>query len=168
MSRWKTVFAASLACATLLFAGGKEEAAVRLRIQEFQEAFNKHDAKALAAFFTKEGDLIGPTGVVATGSANIGKLITSEMEDIAHNAKTTLTVQRIRFLKPDICIVNMLADFTGGVAADGRSIPPIKALATIVAFKTGNAWMWEAGRLMLPTKPLPPAEQTAAPGTVPQ
>ena len=164
MTKWKMAAAGVLACATLVFAANKEEEGVRKRIQEFQDTFNKHDAKALAAFWTPEGDLINPVGMTATGPAEIEKLIASDLENIIRGAKSTFTIQKIRFLKPDVCVVNMVHDFSGGKAPDGSAMPPGKALVTGVGSKVGTTWMWEAARPMIPfVPPTPPATQTAAP-----
>jgi uncharacterized protein (TIGR02246 family) len=164
MTQWRLMIAASLACAMLAFAGPKDEEAVKKRVQEFQDAFNKHDAKALSAFWTKDGDLINPAGMTATGPAEIEKLIQSDLDNIIRGATSTFTVNKLHFIKPDVCVANMTHEFSGGKAPDGSMLPPGKALVTGIAVKQSNTWMWEAGRPMIPfTPPGPPPTQAAAP-----
>ena len=132
---WKLAVVAALGGAVLAFAGNKDEDAVKKRIGEFQEAFNKHDAKAIAAFWTKDGDLVNPIGVSASGPADIQKLVQSDLDNIIHGATSAFTVQKVRFVKPDICIVNMTHEFSGGKLPDGTLLPSGKALVTGVASK---------------------------------
>src|SRR5690242_4541695 len=58
--------------------GGAEDAAIRKRHDEWCDAWNKHDPKAMAAFWTADGDLINPFGRHAKGTAEIEKLFTEE------------------------------------------------------------------------------------------
>jgi uncharacterized protein (TIGR02246 family) len=63
--------------ATLATADAKDEspetAAVRKTAEEFTQAFNKGDAKALAAFWTKDGEYVGPDGETLRGREAIEK-----------------------------------------------------------------------------------------------
>jgi hypothetical protein len=51
-------------------------AAVRKTADEFAKAFNKGDAKAVAAFWTKEGEYVGPDGEVIRGREALEKQYT--------------------------------------------------------------------------------------------
>jgi uncharacterized protein (TIGR02246 family) len=150
MAQWNTFIATVIAGSTLLLAAAKEDNAVLKRVLEFQEAMNRQDARALAGFWTQEGDLISPSGAVASGPAEIEKLYEADFENFLLGATSTFTIQKIRFLKPDLCIVNMTHDFTGGKLPDGTPMTPGRALVTGVASKQGGNWMREAARPMIP------------------
>jgi uncharacterized protein (TIGR02246 family) len=51
----------------------QEDAELRKTAEEFVKAFNKGDAKALAGFWTKEGEYVGPDGETLRGRAHIEK-----------------------------------------------------------------------------------------------
>jgi uncharacterized protein (TIGR02246 family) len=72
-------------------------AAIRKTAGEFAEAFNKGDAKALAAFWTKEGEYIGPDGETLRGRDAIEK----EYVEFFKNhpkAKIAVHVESVRLL----------------------------------------------------------------------
>src|SRR3954465_3188921 len=67
--------AASLGGAGPIGAASKDEDAVRARVGEFIALFNKHDAKAMSAFWVEDGSLVNPAGGVGRGPAEIEKVI---------------------------------------------------------------------------------------------
>jgi uncharacterized protein (TIGR02246 family) len=67
-----------------------EIAAVRKTAGEFTRAFNAGDAKAVAAFWTKNGEYIGPDGETVRGRPAIEKLYAEFFKD---NPKAHLEVQ---------------------------------------------------------------------------
>jgi uncharacterized protein (TIGR02246 family) len=74
-----------------------EVAAVKKTAEEFTRAFNKGDAKAVAAFWTKEGEYVGPDGDTVRGRDEIEK---SYAEFFKQNPKATIEVevQSVRLL----------------------------------------------------------------------
>jgi uncharacterized protein (TIGR02246 family) len=67
-----------------------EMAAVRKTADEFTRAFNAGDARAVAAFWTKDGEFVGPDGETVRGRADIEKLYT---EFFRANPKARLEAQ---------------------------------------------------------------------------
>ncbi|MFG0262667.1 MAG: YybH family protein [Novipirellula sp. JB048] len=64
-------------------------AAIRAQSVAFVEAFNQHDAKAVAAFWTEDGEFIDDAGVKFSGRDEIEK---SYAEAFAHNPGVTLRI----------------------------------------------------------------------------
>jgi len=54
-----------------LLAKESDEAGIRATDEVFAAAWNKHDAKAMAATWAKDGDLVNPFGRVAKGRAEV-------------------------------------------------------------------------------------------------
>ena len=79
----------------------KELAAVRKTADEFTAAFNRGDAKAVAAFWTQEGEMIGADGETIKGRAAIEK---SYRDFFKENPKAKLEVH--------IANVRMLGKYT--------------------------------------------------------
>jgi uncharacterized protein (TIGR02246 family) len=74
-----------------------EEAAVRKTAEAFTKAFNSGDAKAVAAFWTPDGEYTGPDGETLRGRAAIEKAYV-EFFKKAPKAQVDVTIESIRIL----------------------------------------------------------------------
>src|ERR1700685_4020315 len=75
----------------------EDEAAIRKSVESYTAAFNKRDAKAIAAHWLPEAVYIDPdSGKNIVGRAAIEKHFTAVFKDIK-NVKLTVSVQSIRF-----------------------------------------------------------------------
>ena len=133
--------------------GPQDEGAIRKQIEQYQEAWNNHDATALAAHFDLDGDQILPGRPIVSGRADLEKRWREHFSGMAQGRRITLTVDSIRFLKPDVAIINTSAEFTGGRDPEGREIPPGQDRGTWVIIKKGDQWLLTALRVMGPQSP---------------
>ena len=162
----KLILSATLALSTACFVANKGEDALRKRISDFQEAFNKHDAKAAAEFFAEDGDLINPMGVTGRGRAEVEKVVAGDLANFIRDGKTTFTITNIRFVKSDVAVVDMTHEVSGVHGPDGKEMPAMKVLVTGVAVMKKDMWWWVAARPMVPfTPPAPPPSMPAADST---
>jgi uncharacterized protein (TIGR02246 family) len=143
-------------------AGQKEEdAAIRKRHEEWIAAWNKHDPKLMAAFWTADGDLIDPFGKQAQGPQAIEKFFEGEHTGNGVMVGTTYagTVDNVRLIDKDAAVVDVTAEVSGMKGADGVVKPPLKHHVTWVAKKTGGKWMAIAARPCIPASPpaVPPS-----------
>jgi len=116
------------------------EAAIQKQAEEFVAAFNKGDAKALAEFWTEEGDYIDAVGRQRKGR----KAITEAYEKLfaaKKGAKLNITVLARRFVKPDFAIEDGLTEV---FPADGG--PPSTARDTLVHVKQDGRWLVDTVR----------------------
>ncbi len=127
----------------------QEEEAIRMQVEQFEEAWNIGDAYLLAAHFDSAGDQILPGHPVVRGRAELEEWWSEHYSRMAEGRKISLTVNSLRFLKPDVAIVNVSAEFTGGHDPEGREIPPGRDRATYVMIKTGDQWLLAALRVMV-------------------
>src|SRR5262245_3768726 len=81
----------------------KEELGKGARAKEFIEAFNKGDAKAVAAFWTPDGDYVDQVGRHIKGRAAIEKLY-EKVFAARKGAKLTITVASARLVTPDVAL----------------------------------------------------------------
>ena len=139
-----------------LFAANKEEDAFRKRVAEFQDAWNKRDAKAIAGFWAEDGDLINPMGIAAKGRMEVEKVVAGDLENVIRDGKSTFTITQIRFLKPDVVVCDMTHEISGAHDPHGSEMPSMKVLVTGVGIKKGGTWWWVAARPMIPFTPPPP------------
>ena len=149
---WATMGWALLTAAVLYAQGGQsaDDAAIRKQIDQFAASWNKADAKATAQFFTDDGDYVSSTGQRGDGRAGVEKILAQQFSGVYKGATLKNTVTSIRFLKPDVAIVNGSFEVSGMQGPDGKALPVRKGLSTMVAVKQGDKWLYAALRGMVP------------------
>jgi uncharacterized protein (TIGR02246 family) len=110
------------------------------RAQEFIAAFNKGDAKALAAFWTPDGDYVDQVGRLYRGRAAIEKLYAKVLPE-QKGAKLTVTVTSARMVGTDVALEDGITEVT---PADGG--PPTVAQFAAVLVKKDGVWYFESVR----------------------
>ncbi len=139
-----------------------DDVAIKKQFEALSAAFTAKDAKAVAALFAEDGDLINPSGVYAKGRADIEKVAASDIEHFLSKGVNTFTVTDIRMLRSDIAIVNATHVVSGIKGPDGSAQPDLKVLVTVVDVKKGGKWLALAARPMIPFVPPAPAAAPAA------
>src|SRR3984957_17808971 len=112
----------------------KEEAGLLKRAEAFVEAFHKGDAKAVAAFWTTDGDYTDLTGKRLTGREEIEKSFTAFFTE-NKGAKVRIEIESLRFITPEVAIEDGM---TAVLSPDGG--PPSRAKYTIVNVKKDGQW----------------------------
>lgn len=109
------------------------KAAIHANAEGFVEAFHKGDAKAVASFWTADGDLTDSSGRTLKGREAIQKAFTNLF---AENKGLKLQVEgeSLRFVTPDVAIEE---GTTAVIPADG---PPNRARYTIIHVKKDGQW----------------------------
>lgn len=115
-------------------------AAIRQAGGKFAEAFNRGDAKAVAALWTPDGEYIDESGQRYAGRAEIEK---AYAEFFAANPKATLQMQidSLRKLSADTAI----EDGQAAVEAPAGSAPT-SSNYSVVHVKTGGQWLMGSAR----------------------
>jgi uncharacterized protein (TIGR02246 family) len=131
------------------------EAQVRARVDEFAAAWNKHDPTALAYFWSVDGDLINPFGRKAKGLTEIQRLFQDEHNGAMKNSTFTVTAESVRFLAPDLALVDMDSEVAGVAAPDGTT-STIKPHVFSVMRKSGGKWWISSARAFSYLAPPPP------------
>ena len=128
----------------------EDESAIRRQIDQFTAAWNKADAKATAQCFTDDADYISSTGQKGDGRAGIEKVLAEQFAGVYKGATLKTTITSIRFLKPDVAIVNGSFEVSAMKSPDGKELPVRKGLSTNIAAKQGDKWLIAALRGMVP------------------
>jgi len=122
-----------------------EEASIRKVIDAEEDAWNRGDAKAFAARFQQEGTYTDVFGLVSRSRADLEKRQVEFFSSVFKGSRLALKVRRVRFLRPDVAIVDIDTEVSGF-----RKLPPVvyvdaeKVLRTRlqqVMAKTGTDWM---------------------------
>jgi len=118
-----------------------DEAAIRDVVQtRQQEAWNQHDAKAYAALFAEDGDLVNVVGWWWKGRKEIESKLTDAFAFVFRESTLTITQADVRFLAPEIAVAHVRWTMTG--AKTPPMIPePREGLQTLVLQKLGGKWM---------------------------
>jgi uncharacterized protein (TIGR02246 family) len=112
-----------------------DDAAIQKNAEAFVEAFHKGDAKAVAAFWTVDGDYTDQLGKRLSGREAIEK---SFAEFFAENkgAKLRIEIDSIKFITAEVAIEDGM---TAVITPDGA--PPSRAKYTIVHVKKDGKWL---------------------------
>ena len=128
----------------------QKEAEIRQRVQEYENAYNRGDAKALASIYAVDASHTYAIGITHRGRLEIEKGLDEFFAGIMKGTQMKLTPEVIRFPKDDIAIENASFIMTGLKMQDGTEIPPIKGLCLAVYQKQGNEWFAVAVQCMIP------------------
>jgi uncharacterized protein (TIGR02246 family) len=118
----------------------KDERDIAANDEAFVKAFNAGDAKAIAATFTEDAELIDEDGNAFEGREAIAAMFATGFE--AHpGTKIALKNDPIKFLGPETALVRGRAEVT---PADGSS--PDVSRYTVIFVKRGGAWLQASSR----------------------
>ncbi len=137
-----------------------DEKALKARADEFVAAWDKDDAKGLAAIFAPDGDLINPFGRVAQGRAEVEKLFAEEHATFTKATHYGIVRLNTRLVSADAAVQDWDVEMTGMKGPDGAALPPLKHHVTVVYAKSGGKWWAVAARpaVAVPPPGPPPAK----------
>jgi len=122
-----------------------EERAIRALILEWRKAYQNHDAKQLAALETPEVEVLDRFGKLRlpAGRNENETLWSDTFEAVSRSTRPpTVTVDHIRFLRPDVALVQASWQFPEGILlVDGDRIAPFSQVDTYVVIKSQNGWL---------------------------
>ncbi len=144
---WKTLLAAGLTAALLPAAWpqdkaqGANEAAIRRTVADFDQSFSSHNAHGTAMTFAEDGDFTNMLGVHKRGRKDIEERFTALYAGTLKQARRTDTVRSIRFMTPEVAVVDADTVITNTRGAGGSIIPLRKGLMTVVMTKHDGMWL---------------------------
>jgi uncharacterized protein (TIGR02246 family) len=116
--------------------------AVRERLDELVDAYNRHDPEAVAAMFTSSADVASMSRF--EGREQIEQFFRNlEGDPIEPISPTAL----IRFLRPDVAVIDIETMLSGVVGVNGVVLPDMMVKAFFVASKQNDRWFFEALRV---------------------
>ena len=118
------------------------EASDRQAIQgvmdRFEDAWNRHDAKAFAAVFAEDADFTNWRGTGASGRSKIEEFHAPMFATIFKNSHQKYTDIRTRFVRPDVAAVDVRWEMTGATDPQGNPRPERQDLLNFVMAKNGG------------------------------
>ena len=97
---------------------------VNALLKSVETAFNKGDAKAAAALFAEDADVINPAGVTGRGRPAIEKVISADMTSVLKGSKNQkFTAENVRELAPTAWLVDATHEVPTMAMPDGTTKP---------------------------------------------
>jgi uncharacterized protein (TIGR02246 family) len=119
-----------------------DEAAIKTVIAEhFMAGWNAHDAHLFASAFAADADFTNVRGMSASGRENIEQFHAQAFQKMFMQSHQTDEVKQIRFLKPDVAVVDVRWEMTGSLTPEGSMSPPRSGLLDLVFTATGGNWL---------------------------
>jgi len=107
----------------------QEEQAIRDVLARFYEGWNAHDANKMVSVYADDVDHINTYAEWHKGKPAIKDSITRFHAGPGKNSDKTFTIEKIRFIKPDVAVVQV------------RSLSTVGNLGTYVMTKDTGAWL---------------------------
>ena len=117
----------------------KDEAAIHAQVAAYEAAINGRDPHALTALFTPEADFVFFDGPRVVGRELIVARTSSVFAEWPSTMRFTLEVNSVRFLRPDVALVETKAGFSEGEMRSNRG--------TALLERRGGKWLWTALRV---------------------
>ncbi len=144
------VFVFGVVSATEMRTSAVDDAALRSIVPNFEMAWTKCDAKALALLWTEDGDLQSPYGSFAKGRREIEKFYGDTFDSGYCGSSGTGKIEHIRFVQKNVAIIDGTWDIRGAHNQDGHGAPAEKGRFTAFLIKRNGAWLIVAQREMIP------------------
>jgi uncharacterized protein (TIGR02246 family) len=127
-----------------------DEAAIRNMLTDFTVHWHDSDAQGLAMFWTPDGDFINPDGMYLKGRQQIQGFYAQAFSMGYAGSQATATVEHIRFLKPDLALIDGKFGISGAVSKDRQPLPVEKGYFTAVVKEESGRWWIVSNREMEP------------------
>jgi uncharacterized protein (TIGR02246 family) len=124
----------------------QDESAVRSLGDTFAKAFVEKNAELRASLFTENGTFVTPTGGFWQGRVAMVKDFGTEAQAVNGTTQAVFSNYRVRFIKPDVAVVDAILTVHNVNGPDGTIIPVIPINFFYVAARHGDKWLIEDGR----------------------
>jgi uncharacterized protein (TIGR02246 family) len=122
-------------------------ASIKQMMAKLDVAYDKRDAAAYAEQYLEDADFLWTTGVLSKDRNEIQQQVVNSFKLIPSGYKHISTIERIRFLNPDIAIGDGTTKFVREGASENEK-PFWIARSTCVYKKEKGQWLCSAVRLI--------------------
>jgi uncharacterized protein (TIGR02246 family) len=117
-----------------------DEDEIRKTQSRWDDAWNRHDIKALSALVAEDVRFVNVAGVVLTGRDEFERLQTRTHAIQFRESVRTVTATDVKFLSADIAVAHVSWGMRGDKNADGTPRPPRNGVMMQVLVKRGGGW----------------------------
>jgi uncharacterized protein (TIGR02246 family) len=119
-----------------------DKSTIEALVAKFNDAWNRHDAHALAALFAEDADFTNVRGDHADGRKAIEDMHAPLFAGfVFKDSHLTGELRSVRFLKPDIAVADVDWEMTGAGGPGGVVRPPRKGLLDCVLAGASGNWL---------------------------
>ncbi|MEO9226393.1 MAG: SgcJ/EcaC family oxidoreductase [Gemmatimonadaceae bacterium] len=149
--------ALAMTTGTTAVAQPSDEAEVRAVATQQGDTWTRHDAKAYAALFTEDCDVVNVLGWWWKGRADLDSKLTTGFSYVFKESRLTITDVKVRFVTPGIAIAHAMWTMTGARSPTGIQTPPSAGIQTLVLTKQDGHWLISAFQNTngVPERPFP-------------
>lgn len=137
----------------LALAQEPEETAIRARVKEYVAAYNRGDAKGVAAIYAEDGTHTYATGFTHRGRPEIEKGLRDSLAGPLKGTQIAITPERIRLLGEAVAVEEATFLLSGLKTAAGVQAGDVKGLCLGVYQKQGQRWFAAAVQCFVPPPP---------------
>jgi uncharacterized protein (TIGR02246 family) len=112
----------------------------------FQEAWNRHDMKSLAALVAEDVDFVTVSGTWLRGRRDFEESHSRAHAMMFKESVLTTTDVQVKVLKPDIALVHVSWGMKGDKDPDGTPRQPRRGILTEVVTKHDSRWLIQASQ----------------------
>jgi uncharacterized protein (TIGR02246 family) len=130
----------------------EEEATVRGLYVRMNDGWNRGDGNDAAAVFAEDGEMVSGDGTYWNGRSEIAKYLTRALTGPVRGSRLVATVLDVRFLRPDVALMRLRADFVPLGASEPA--PERRAVHSILAARDAGKWhvaLFQATRILSPS-----------------
>lgn len=134
-----------LSCMRPSAPSAEDDATIRkMMTEEMTSAWEQNDKAWVNSHYLDDADIAFPAGPLYSGKENLPVSGAS----VPTGRKFKAEIQSLRFISPDVAVVNNNAHFTGGTESSGTSVPDTRDAGTFVLKKTNGVWKISALRVL--------------------
>jgi len=131
--------------------GQSDEDAIRHMVTEAVSRLNRNDARAIRELWDENADYVSVGGKLIRGRQAMEDFFAAMLKE--GGGTQTATIEQVRFITPDLAIVDGSWTITGALDANGRPLPPIEGRGLEIVQKKQSRWRFVATREMVVWKP---------------
>ena len=131
---------AVLASTMAMQARGSDRAAIRAFEYSQAAAWNRHDAAAYAALFTRDADVVNVQGWWWKGRAELERKLSRAFAFVFSDSRLTIKEVSVDVLAPPLAVVHVRWTMTGGRAPPGAPTAPSTGIQLQVLRKDVGHW----------------------------
>ena len=109
-------------------------------VDQFMQAWNAADAKALSALFAPDGDLVTPSGIDSRGRDAIEAFYAAVFARGYAGSKGIGEIVRMRALSPDISLIDARFSIVGAKKENGALRADEHGIMTAILGRTDQGW----------------------------
>lgn len=114
--------------------------AVDQLLGEIAQAWNAGDARAYAACYCPDGTFTNTNGTIDTGRDDVARTAEEAFQGVLAGTKVSLTVRKLRLIRPDVAIADLDTRVSGMHAAGNGPGGEVRISQMLVLVKEDDHW----------------------------